>query len=401
MYAVQKSMMKADSKYTFPERHLVGSTRFVLQEDQDFFSRFQQKPLDLRLSTSNSSEDDDLDGVGVNLSLSIGRSTNKRSGSSGNNWKNKIEYPSSSLDVIDLEESNETGSNEDAQPVFSLDQSSRNSTDHLKRVVDLDLNKDQHDDSSFHSNELLEPYPSSDSSYGESCNQPIKVSTSIPTLKQPKCAKDIQTEPCCIDDLESLPEPTSDLSEEKEMRISEVIEQKGKEDSDYIIRKAALSLISISIQETSTRNQDSETRSNEIENKKKMIPQSSIDSYESLVLKLEESSIEEDSATSKAFEINELDRKENGIKLRRGRRMKDFQKDILPTLSSLTRHEIWEDINILEGVIRSREYKRMQKAKTGKGENWFTPVRNKRSKVNYVGGSCCLPKKKPKLSYAC
>ncbi|XP_024984862.1 uncharacterized protein LOC112520659 isoform X2 [Cynara cardunculus var. scolymus] len=449
LYAVQKSMMKRYSKYTFPERHLMGSTQFVLDdsfllEDQDFFSRLQQKPLDLRLSTGSSSEDDILDGVEVNLSLSIGRSTNKRSRISGNNWKNKIVYPLL-LDVIDLEESNETGSNEEAQPVFSLDQSSRNSTDRLKigpfcrkarssmndgmhqewssfnqgsheqddvkqmRVVDLDLNKDQPNDSSFHSNEPLEPYPSSDSSYGESCNQikkPIKVSTSIPTSKQPKSqtsAIEVQTEPCCID-LKSLPEPSSDLSEEKEMH--EVIEQKDKEDSDCIIRNAALSLISISLQETSTRNQDSETRSgsNEIENndekKKKTIPESSIDSYESLVLKLEESSIDEDSATSKAFEINKLDQKENGIKLRRGRRLKDFQKDILPTLSSLTRHEIWEDINILEGVIRSREYKRLQKAKTGKGENWFTPVRNKRSKVNYVSGRCCLRKKKQKLSYA-
>lgn len=446
LYAVQKSMMKGDSKYTFPERHLVGSTRFVLddsilQGDQDFFSRFQQKPLDLRLSTGNSSEDDVLDGVEVNLSLSIGRSTNKRSRIASNNWKNKIVYPSS-LDVIDLEESNETGSNEDAQHVFSLDQSSRNSTDHLKMgpfcrkrestmndgihqewssfnqgsneqldvkqaiVVDLDLNKDQQDDSSFHS---LEPYPSSDSSYGESCNQigkPAKVSTSILTSKQPKSqtsVKDAQTEPCCID-LESLPEPSPNLSEEKEMHISEVIEQKRKEDSDYIIREAALSLISISLQETLTRNQGSETRSNEIENndgnKMKMIPQSSIDSYESLVLKLEESIMDEDSATSKAFEINELDQKENVIKLRRGRRLKDFQKDILPTLSSLTRDEIWEDINILEGVIRSREYKRLQKAKTSKGENWFTPVRSKRSKVNYVGRRCGLRKKKPKLSAA-
>lgn len=66
------------------------------------------------------SQDDDDDDL--NLSLSIGRSTNKRR----NSWKNKI--------IIDLEEeSSGIGSSEDVQPVFSLDQSSHKSTDHINQ----------------------------------------------------------------------------------------------------------------------------------------------------------------------------------------------------------------------------------------------------------------------------
>ncbi|CAI9288799.1 unnamed protein product [Lactuca saligna] len=345
-----KSLMKSDSKFTrcetFPmKRTFTGnhSARFLID------NLFSQE------------EDDDDD---LNLSLSIGRSTNKRSKS----WKNKI--------IIDLEEdSSGIGSSEDVQPVFSLDQSSQKSTDHINqypchgmidclvngvnlhkgsselhddvkqtKLMDFDLNEDQPDES-FQSNE-----------------------------------------------------PSSDLTEEKERNISQVIEEKVKNDSDYATKKAAHSLVSISLQQISS-NQDSESKSgsNEVENKKTNPRRSSsIDSYEFLVLKLEESCVDEDCVTSKAFELNEMgknknDKGINSIKLRRGRRMKDFQKDILPTLSSLSQHEIWEDIKILEGVIRSREYKRLQKAKTENGDNC---VKNKRSKVNYAGQRSCLPKRK-------
>lgn len=263
--------------------------------------------------------------------------------------------------------------------------------------MDFDLNEDQPDESSFHSNDPVGPNLSSDGSCDESCSN---ISTSL-TFKGQTSRKDDQTKTFTID-LESIPEPSSDLTEENEISISEASNQKDIKESDYAEEKAALSLISISQLRALTKNQDSETKtgSNEIEensneNKKKTIKQSSsIDSYESLVLKIEESSIDEDSATSKAFEINEFDQKQNGIKLKRGRRMKDFQKEILPTLSSLSKHEIWEDVKLLEGIIRSREYKRLNKAKTLKGENWFTPVKSKRSKVNYVSPKGSLRRKK-------
>ncbi|KAK1436284.1 hypothetical protein QVD17_02063 [Tagetes erecta] len=384
LYAVQKLLVKGDSKYprcelfpmkrTFNESHLVGPSQLIY--DQDFGSRFQHGPLDLRLAIGTSCDDDVLDCEELNLSLSIGMSSNKRNKSSSKSLKSTMVYPSSPV-IIDLEDSTDSGSNEffkanlhqdnmkmngDMHQKCSYLNQGSNGWDDVKRTIlmDIDLNKDQPDEY--------------DGSYGESSSQ---VATSL-TFKG-------LTKSCTID-LESLPEPSSDLTEE------EVINDNISEET------AALSLISISKQQTSTINQDSETKSvsDETENKKKAITRSlSIDSYESLVLKLEESSKEEDSATSKTYDINEMDQKESGIKLRRGRRLKDFQKDILPTLSSLSKHEIWEDIKLLEGVIKSREYKRLNKAaKTGKGENWLTPVKSKRAKVNSAGQKSCLQKRK-------
>ncbi|KAF8104859.1 hypothetical protein N665_0166s0043 [Sinapis alba] len=115
----------------------------------------------------------------------------------------------------------------------------------------------------------------------------------------------------------------------------------------------------------------------------------SCDSYELHTLSLSETNTEEEFCVlSMALnEINNIARdnkKEIGLKLRRGRRMKNFQKEILPSLTSLSRHEIREDINILEAVLRSREYKKMQgKTKDVKvGAN----QRNKRSvSQRYVG----------------
>ncbi|KAF5772511.1 hypothetical protein HanRHA438_Chr13g0588571 [Helianthus annuus] len=393
LYAVQK-LLKGASNYprcelfpmkrTFTESHPVGPSQFMF--DQDFGSRFQQRSLDLRLSIGNSCDDDVLDREELNLSLSIGMSSNKRIKTSRKSMKNTIVYPSSPV-IIDLEDSTETGSNESLKANLHQDElfatslkmngemhhecsdlnQGSNGWNNVKRtiLVDIDLNKDQPDEN-----------PSWDGSCGESSSQ---LATSL-TFKG-------QTKTCTID-LESLPEPSSDLTEEKIISVSEASIQ------DFAEENAALSLISISKQLTLTANQDSVTSDeteNQDEKKKKTTTRSlSIDSYESLVLKLEESSIEEDSATSKAYEINEneLDQKDNGIKLRRGRRLKDFQKDILPTLSSLSKHEIWEDIKLLEGVIRSREYKRLNKAKT------LTTVKSKRAKVNASGQKACSQKRK-------
>ncbi|XP_039012146.1 uncharacterized protein LOC120141293 [Hibiscus syriacus] len=94
-------------------------------------------------------------------------------------------------------------------------------------------------------------------------------------------------------------------------------------------------------------------------------PQCSYDSFELMTLELAESIADDYS-------------------LRRGRRLKDFQ-DILLGLASPFRHEIREDINILEGVLRSREYKKMR-AKMANGESWCKPVRSRRSRLNYVAG---------------
>ncbi|OMP02240.1 DNA-binding WRKY [Corchorus capsularis] len=171
------------------------------------------------------------------------------------------------------------------------------------------------------------------------------------------------------------------LSGEQDQRSSDSNEirpesyNKGEESAgvDDLIQIAAESLIHMSL-ETSPCYQESSIQagSDDLDNEDKEQPQCSCDSFELMTLKLTESSVDDYSVTSKAFEISDSERKDCGIKLKRGRRMKDFQRDILPGLASLSRHEIREDINILEGVLRSREYKKMR-AKMGNGESWCTP----------------------------
>ncbi|KAJ4896822.1 hypothetical protein Rs2_23616 [Raphanus sativus] len=114
----------------------------------------------------------------------------------------------------------------------------------------------------------------------------------------------------------------------------------------------------------------------------------SCDSYELHTLGISETNTEEEFCVSSMAmdKLNNIERedKEFGLKLRRGRRMKNFQKEILPSLASLSRHEIREDINILEAVLRSREYKKMQ-GKT-KDVSLGANTRNKRSvSQRYVG----------------
>ncbi|KAJ9173418.1 hypothetical protein P3X46_016556 [Hevea brasiliensis] len=164
---------------------------------------------------------------------------------------------------------------------------------------------------------------------------------------------------------------------------------KKKEESaevDVLIQQAAELLIHIS-SEHSACCQDSSTEvgSKEMEDCKRERPQCSLDSFELITLNLEESNMDDHSVSSKPFEVNDLELKDFGLKLRRGRRMKDFQREILPSLASLSRHEILEDINIMEGVLRSREYRKFRAKMATQGENWSAPVRSRRSRLSYAG----------------
>ncbi|KAM7256319.1 hypothetical protein ACFE04_012060 [Oxalis oulophora] len=116
---------------------------------------------------------------------------------------------------------------------------------------------------------------------------------------------------------------------------------------------------------------------NEMESEKIDQRQISIDSYELIAMNLTESNEDEYCVSSKPLEVKEPENRGYSSKLRRGRRLKDFQKDILPGLSSLSRHEIREDINLLEGVLRSREYRKM---KGSEGGNWCSVTRSRRSR---------------------
>lgn len=179
------------------------------------------------------------------------------------------------------------------------------------------------------------------------------------------------------------------LSGEQNLRYSDSsevnVEHRRENESDKVddlVLKAAESLINISsacFQDCSVK----DGGSTEMENKERETPQYSVDSFELLTLKLKECSEDDLCVSSKAPEVDFAENKDYGFKIRRGRRLKDFQRDILPGLASLSRHEIREDINILEGVLRSREYRKMR-AKMADGNNWCLPARSRRSRLNYV-----------------
>ncbi|KAJ4869091.1 hypothetical protein Rs2_49359 [Raphanus sativus] len=153
---------------------------------------------------------------------------------------------------------------------------------------------------------------------------------------------------------------------------------------------AAESLVHISSSAVSCRNQDLESKPASRTNSLECCW--SCDSYELHTLGISETNTEEDLCVS-SMARDELDnitrdssRKETGLKLRRGRRMKHFLREILPNLTSLSRHEIREDINILETVLRSREYKKMQ-GKTKDVVKLGANQKNKRSVSQRYAGN--------------
>ncbi|XP_010418245.1 PREDICTED: uncharacterized protein LOC104703859 [Camelina sativa] len=113
-------------------------------------------------------------------------------------------------------------------------------------------------------------------------------------------------------------------------------------------------------------------------------PSRSCDSFELHTLRIKETIPEEVCCVTSKATDNFSNKKETGVKLRRGRRMKNFQKEILPEIVSLSRHEIQEDINILEAVLRSREYKKLQ-GKTKDGKCRPNPRNNKGLTQRYIG----------------
>ncbi|KAF8413005.1 hypothetical protein HHK36_000977 [Tetracentron sinense] len=121
------------------------------------------------------------------------------------------------------------------------------------------------------------------------------------------------------------------------------------------------------------------TGSNELENGESKQSQYSSDSFESITLRLTESSANDYSVSSRQVEVNETDKKGCPYKLRRGRRPKDFQREILPGLTSLSRHDICEDINSIGEIVNLKELRKNRSRKVG-GGNWCSPVRSRRSR---------------------
>lgn len=151
---------------------------------------------------------------------------------------------------------------------------------------------------------------------------------------------------------------------------------------DITVRAGAVSLVYLSSQCSKRHEQDSVII---IESKKRKgwcndereASESSSESFESIVLREQECSVDEYCVSSWGPPL--LDEKDGRIKLRRGRRMKDFRKEILPSLASLSRQEICEDIKIMELAIRSREYKKYR-SKTVTKTDGVSSVRARRSR---------------------
>ncbi|KAF7828394.1 uncharacterized protein G2W53_019558 [Senna tora] len=121
-----------------------------------------------------------------------------------------------------------------------------------------------------------------------------------------------------------------------------------------------------------------------IEVEKKMEKPQCSDSYELIALKLEQCNEDDSCVSSKPYEIEVIgEKKDFSFKIKRGRRFKDFQREILPGLASLSGDEIQEDIDILEAVLRSREYCKI-KSTMGDQSSWCKPMRSRRSKRSNV-----------------
>ncbi|KAL7123278.1 hypothetical protein ACP275_01G095600 [Erythranthe tilingii] len=160
---------------------------------------------------------------------------------------------------------------------------------------------------------------------------------------------------------------------------------------DRTVRAGAVSLVYFSLECSSKKNQDHFIEPKQRKeccnsNYEKDGDESSSESYESIVLREPECGAGDYGMTSALTEATILsDKKEHGMKLRRGRRMKDFRKEILPNMASLSREEIREDIKIMQLAVRSREYKKY-KSKSVRGSRCVSSVvKSKRSRVSSVG----------------
>ncbi|KAJ0962063.1 hypothetical protein J5N97_029891 [Dioscorea zingiberensis] len=115
---------------------------------------------------------------------------------------------------------------------------------------------------------------------------------------------------------------------------------------------------------TTARDEERQIEAEEIEE-----PQYSSDSFETLTMGLPE--ITSDKYTMPAIPSKKVSGND-ACKLRRGKGLRDFQKDILPGLASLSRHEIREDFHNIEHALR--------KSRSRNRENWPIPVRSQRSR---------------------
>ncbi|GAA0176660.1 hypothetical protein LIER_29580 [Lithospermum erythrorhizon] len=180
--------------------------------------------------------------------------------------------------------------------------------------------------------------------------------------------------------LEQDSEPSS-INDVKAQPLHETNEEPPKFDSS--VQRDAVSLVYFLVNGCS-KVQDAVEETNRTENLKKERPQYSSESFASIVLKLPESNVDDYCVTSKQYELDDTNTRDCGIKLRRGsRRIKDFRKDVLPHLPSLSSKEIFEDMKIMQDALRSREYKR-QRSKAQNEQCGSSHLKSRRPRCNRV-----------------
>ncbi|KAK8965393.1 hypothetical protein KSP40_PGU013048 [Platanthera guangdongensis] len=138
----------------------------------------------------------------------------------------------------------------------------------------------------------------------------------------------------------------------------------GRDLSHLTIAAAAEALVAIS----SGRAELENSREEELQCAE---PQSSSDSFEFMAMQLSEVLDEDQILKGETTSLNNTRKGENGIRLRRGRRLRDFRKDILPGLVSLSRHEICEDLYSIGYSLRKNTSRNARR-------NWFLPTRSRR-----------------------
>eukprot|EP01018_Ginkgo_biloba_P037375 Gb_30023 [translate_table: standard] len=122
---------------------------------------------------------------------------------------------------------------------------------------------------------------------------------------------------------------------------------------------------------------------------------SGVDFFEYMTLMLRESNVDE---YCKPFvkEYNEVEKLSSPVNnvlrtSKRGKRQRDFQRETLPGISSLSRQEITEDLQIIGGLMRSAGdacpigFTRRNAVAFSSRDDWFIAPRGRRSR--YLGGS--------------
>lgn len=184
--------------------------------------------------------------------------------------------------------------------------------------------------------------------------------------------------------LEKLEHENSGTTQ-SECQIVESLQEKScnteqRHDQDYAIFNAADILAGISLARSSpVREQLASVTEGDDEGDQ---PQYSTDSFEAMILEAPEVRSDEHLTPARQIEGTGGEAGSSGAnKLRRGRGrvVRDFQKDILPGMVSLSRHEICEDMHSIGYELRKNGSRRAG------GGNWFVPVRCRRSRRYPVG----------------